>query len=444
MQHLNFLFYSLALFSILLISCEKDGTKPKPIASFTISKTSAEVDETIIFRNTSKNAISYSWSFGDGNISSDENPTHAYSTVGNFLITLTAFREGNDNSSSKSITICYPAPVASFTVDKSIAKTGETITFTNTSQNATSYSWDFGDGNTSTEVNPVHQYSSSGIKTAKLTAINDTGNTTTSKEIFIKKFTIMTYNIAFSGGAVTELYEMWNNDGHGAWTHDRRSELLKIIRSVNPDILGLQEAYCWDSYNPSVYKSFADSLGMEYYYYPESDKAEWNGICIYSKYPIISTDFLLHQPCVRNQIWNGTYMVKVQMNIDNKDILDVLVCHLMFQVAGAQDCEVSTLTKYLKANYTANTILMGDMNFVGGGNYYNSLKSTNLYYLNSQIGINQATQVDQIWVSKRLLYQSRIYDLNNLSEIFDPLTRVLLTNASDHLPVVAHFGFEEF
>jgi PKD repeat protein len=168
-----------------LISCEKDKTNPEPIASFSMSKTSAEVKETITFTNTSKNATSYLWDFGDGNTSTDKNPTHVYSTVGNFSITLTASVEGSENSSSKSITISYPAPVASFTVDKSKALTGETITFTSTSQNAISYSWDFGDGNSSTDENPTHSYSVAGTFIVELTATGEGGSDAFSQSIEI-------------------------------------------------------------------------------------------------------------------------------------------------------------------------------------------------------------------------------------------------------------------
>ncbi|MGK7390082.1 MAG: PKD domain-containing protein [Candidatus Cyclobacteriaceae bacterium M2_1C_046] len=64
-----------------------------------------------------------------------------------------------------------PAPDASFTY---VADARE-VTFTNTSTDATSYSWDFGDGNTSTEENPVHVYDSYGTYTVVLTATGPGG-----------------------------------------------------------------------------------------------------------------------------------------------------------------------------------------------------------------------------------------------------------------------------
>ena len=65
-------------------------------------------------------------------------------------------------------------PVAGFTYEVSEANVKE-VSFTNTSVYATSYSWDFGDGATSTEENPTHIYEETGIHTVVLTATNDSG-----------------------------------------------------------------------------------------------------------------------------------------------------------------------------------------------------------------------------------------------------------------------------
>ena len=55
-------------------------------------------------------------------------------------------------------------PKAGFTYNAS----GLILTFTNTSQNAESYYWDFGDGTNSTEQSPVHTYNSAGNYTISL------------------------------------------------------------------------------------------------------------------------------------------------------------------------------------------------------------------------------------------------------------------------------------
>lgn len=65
-----------------------------------------------------------------------------------------------------------PAPTASFTY----VADGRDVTFTSTSTNAKTYSWDFGDGGTSTEANPAHTYASYGKYTVKLSVTGDGGS----------------------------------------------------------------------------------------------------------------------------------------------------------------------------------------------------------------------------------------------------------------------------
>lgn len=71
-------------------------------------------------------------------------------------------------------------PIASFQYDVS-ADDFLTIEFTNYSQNAVSYAWDFGDGNTSTEESPSHTYAAAGTYTVVLTATGAEGTNPASK-----------------------------------------------------------------------------------------------------------------------------------------------------------------------------------------------------------------------------------------------------------------------
>jgi hypothetical protein len=57
--------------------------------------------------------------------------------------------------------------------------TGNTVSFLNTSTSASSYVWDFGDGNTSLLPNPIHTYTNSGLYTIKLIAFNNSCSDTT-------------------------------------------------------------------------------------------------------------------------------------------------------------------------------------------------------------------------------------------------------------------------
>jgi len=81
------------------------------------------------------------------------------------------------------LTSCDPEeeildPVASFQYEVNSDNFLE-VTFTNYSQNAVSYSWDFGDGESSTEESPTHAYADTGSYTVMLTASNEAGTTST-------------------------------------------------------------------------------------------------------------------------------------------------------------------------------------------------------------------------------------------------------------------------
>lgn len=70
---------------------------------------------------------------------------------------------------------CQKEPQPSFTASQTSAYVGDDINFTNNTVDGETYSWDFGDGNTSTDANPTHSYSEAGIFSVKLTAYSKNG-----------------------------------------------------------------------------------------------------------------------------------------------------------------------------------------------------------------------------------------------------------------------------
>ena len=84
---------------IFFFSCnKKEDTKPLPTAVFTASDTSVVVGQQITFTNTSENATSYSWSFGDGTYSTAKNPVHTYSKARKYTVSLTVKNAKGSNT----------------------------------------------------------------------------------------------------------------------------------------------------------------------------------------------------------------------------------------------------------------------------------------------------------------------------------------------------------
>jgi peptidyl-prolyl cis-trans isomerase B (cyclophilin B) len=75
------------------------------------------------------------------------------------------------------------APKPGFTPAQRSVVAADTITFKNTSEKATSYAWEFGDGATSTEADPSHRYFQSGDYTVILTATDDKGKSKSTTQI---------------------------------------------------------------------------------------------------------------------------------------------------------------------------------------------------------------------------------------------------------------------
>ncbi len=123
-------------------------------------------------------ASTYLWDFGDGQTSTDENTSHEYDTTGSFNVNLTVtYDNGCATTYPYGSTVqIYPVPVADFSLTPQVNGTKVSyLQFINTSQGATTYIWDFGDGSSSTDENPQYQYEKEGQYKIELWAINEYG-----------------------------------------------------------------------------------------------------------------------------------------------------------------------------------------------------------------------------------------------------------------------------
>jgi len=135
---------------------------------------------TVAFHNNTTGANTFEYDFGDGSpvILSSVSPeliTHTFLKGGTYTVRVKATNSCSVNYATQVITV-YPQPAPDFTADITQACTRATVTFTNKTPVANTYVWDFGDGTTSTAVNPTHTFDyTHSPYTVTLTAIANMG-----------------------------------------------------------------------------------------------------------------------------------------------------------------------------------------------------------------------------------------------------------------------------
>jgi uncharacterized repeat protein (TIGR01451 family) len=156
------------------------GVYDAPVADFTASTTEGVAPLLVYFTNNSTNATINQWDFGDGHSSVASNPGNIYRDPGVYTVTLTVSNPGGSDTLVQTayITI-HDSPTANFVGSPRIGLTPLNVTFTNFSDKATSFEWDYGDDATSNNTSYTHNhiYDTAGIYTVKLTALNAYGAT---------------------------------------------------------------------------------------------------------------------------------------------------------------------------------------------------------------------------------------------------------------------------
>jgi len=164
-----------------------------PAADFIGEPTSGDAPLTVNFADESTgNVTSWSWTFGDGGISTQQNPSHEYLDEGSYTVSLTATGPGGSDTETKEtyINVTAPsapaAPVADFMADPMSGYAPLTVYFYDLSTgDITSWAWDFGDPGTSDQQDPSHEYKSAGSYTVSLTATGLGGSDTETKTNYI-------------------------------------------------------------------------------------------------------------------------------------------------------------------------------------------------------------------------------------------------------------------
>ncbi|MGB0917661.1 MAG: PKD domain-containing protein, partial [Flavobacteriales bacterium] len=368
--------YEVSLTATYSASCAGTETKTAyitvgeiPLANFTSDVTAGcETPFDVQFTNqsTGTGALDYVWSFGDGEVSTDENPMHTYAANGVYTVSLTAINsDGCSNTLTETNYINVSVTEADFLPDLFGFCQPLEVNFSDSStsaSNITSYEWDFGDGGTSALANPTYTYADTGIFDVSLIITNDLGCTDTltrSNYIFVYTPPIADFfdndtvicpgELEFSDLSSNATDWFWDfGDGESSTDQDPTHEfqdtgyfditlitlnngcsdtlVVENMIYVSPPIASLN--YSFDCDNPDQFIFHNESYGY----------TDWNWILEDGS---TSTD----DPLVLTYPTTGQYIVRITTSNDTSGCVDtagdtVNVTQLMadFSAANTQGC----------------------------------------------------------------------------------------------------------
>ncbi len=169
-----------------------------PTAVIVASATTGIAPLTVQFDGTQSSdpeggVLTYAWQFGDGGFSQDPAPVHTYEHASSFVVALTVWDDrGQEGQDTLLIEVTAPnnPPVASPTATPSSGPAPLTVQFAANASDPEgdplSYHWDFGDGASSSEANPIHTYLAAGTFVAWLTVSDGTASTSAPLTIVVE------------------------------------------------------------------------------------------------------------------------------------------------------------------------------------------------------------------------------------------------------------------
>jgi gliding motility-associated-like protein len=144
----------------------------KPTAAFSATPTDVCAFQPVQFTDNSTGSIDqWFWQFGDGGNSISQNPLYTYTDTGYFSVTLIVWSNTCPDTITINQVVHVKPPIAAFMTNSSCVDKFKKD-FVDQSIGATTWQWDFGDGNSSTSQNPSHTYAATGTYTVKLTVTN--------------------------------------------------------------------------------------------------------------------------------------------------------------------------------------------------------------------------------------------------------------------------------
>jgi len=248
---------------------------PRPEAGYFSSQPAGCEGLEVHFIANSAAATSYVWDFGDGSpLSNAPNPSHVYNEAGEYPVTLTVTGAGGCESTATLTTVrISDSGAAAFTASPApgteLNLPEAAVQFSDQSQAAVRWFWDFGDGATATAQDPAHVYGEAGSYTVSLTVTDENGCVSTATE---GPFTVAADNLLIPN--------VFTPNGDG--TNDEY-----LVRYNGTEVFSLQ---IYDRWGRSFFESDAaqdgwDGLDPEgqpakegvYYYLVRIGEQEYNG-----------------------------------------------------------------------------------------------------------------------------------------------------------------------
>ena len=189
-------FGSVASYDDRVVKIVYSGTPTVPVANFSGTPTSGSAPLNVTFTDSStQSPTAWYWDFGDGNVSTVQSPSHTVHSGGKYIVTLTASNASGQNTCAQGQLHhreCDAGGDLHLRPSEGLHRGGQADQYPGTPRQAdcvayfgdrstnspTAWSWNFGDGNTSTVQNPTHLYNAVGTYTVALTAYNASGNNT--------------------------------------------------------------------------------------------------------------------------------------------------------------------------------------------------------------------------------------------------------------------------
>ncbi len=175
--------------------------------------------------------VSYFWTFGDGNASSDATPNITYDDPGAYRVVLRVSNNVCFDTMEKMINV-YPNPVLNPSVTTANLGNGS-MQFNSNATGAVSFIWFFGDGGTSTQENPLYRYIGDNIYTATVRATSANGCVST-EQVEARVSRLSTSNVDANGKI--KLYPNPNNGRFEVFVDTQNEVQISILNLLGQEM----------------------------------------------------------------------------------------------------------------------------------------------------------------------------------------------------------------